>query len=439
LRWIDNSSNATLIDVERSAAPSTGFAAVAAVARGTSTYKDTNLASATTFYYRVRAATSSHRSSYSNVVSATTRAVATAPAAPTNLVATAGPRNRVLLRWNDTAQDETGYKIERSLLENSGFSQIGTAVSNATTFADDRTSPSTQYFYRVRATRTDVDPALDSSYSGTAGVRTPQTPPVLTAPATTTEGTFQVSWTFQWPGLVSTNDGYELQESFTSPTEGFARIHYTFGMNDHASPKTISLTRTPGTYYYRVRAILNTSTGEWSNVSSVLVAAPTARILRIVNDLASAPAGQNDWATWNQVIRLRIGPSESSVLNSTQHEKLWPFDSASASSLDHFDYIITPAFNQTTSYRDFALDSSIQAGATYYVFMQTGWWEFFADPFSGSTSWEKHMATVVGCNVNDTVYKWAFFWVSGHESGVTTVRASQFLPIGNFYGSPFCP
>ena len=77
-------------------------------------------------------------------------AVPTAPAAPTNLSATAVSSSQIDLTWTDNASNESGFRIERST-DAATFTQIGDVTSNVTTYADTSLSAATQYWYRVRA------------------------------------------------------------------------------------------------------------------------------------------------------------------------------------------------------------------------------------------------------------------------------------------------
>ena len=105
-------------------------------------------------------------------------------------------------------------------------------------------------------------------------------PPVLSA--TSSGGSINLSWTFVWPCgassigcLVSTSDHYELEESTTSATSGFAVVVRT--ANDvRTSPFTSILSRGAGTYYYRVRASTTYGFSPYSAVKSVVVSAPSA-------------------------------------------------------------------------------------------------------------------------------------------------------------------
>ena len=75
LDWTDNSDNEDGFVVERSLSMDSGFASVGTVAAGITTYTDTTVEGATTYYYRVAATRSAEVSTYSNVVNSTTAAV----------------------------------------------------------------------------------------------------------------------------------------------------------------------------------------------------------------------------------------------------------------------------------------------------------------------------------------------------------------------------
>jgi hypothetical protein len=73
----------------------------------------------------------------------------TAPAGPSNLQVAAGASDATLT-WTVNSTNENGFVIERST-DNYHFSQAGQVGVGATTFHDTGLSPSTIYFYRVRA------------------------------------------------------------------------------------------------------------------------------------------------------------------------------------------------------------------------------------------------------------------------------------------------
>ena len=76
LWWHDNSNNETSFTIERATSLDGPFVVVDTVGENVTTYKDTGLASGTTYYYRIRARTDTVRSPASPIVNATTTGLA---------------------------------------------------------------------------------------------------------------------------------------------------------------------------------------------------------------------------------------------------------------------------------------------------------------------------------------------------------------------------
>ena len=108
------------------------------------------------------------------------------PSAPTSLTATAVSSSQIDLAWTDTSGVETGFKVERKTGAGGSWAQIATTGANATTFQNTGLTPSTLYYYRVRASNA----AGNSGYSNEANAATSSAPQVLTsitvAPASAT-------------------------------------------------------------------------------------------------------------------------------------------------------------------------------------------------------------------------------------------------------------
>ena len=105
----------------------------------------------------------------------------TAPAAPSALVAQTLSTSEIFLAWNDNANNETGYLIERKPLGGT-YSQVGTAAANATEFTDLGLSEATFYTFRVRA---EGSAGTFSGYSNEAGEATNATVgPCVSGPST---------------------------------------------------------------------------------------------------------------------------------------------------------------------------------------------------------------------------------------------------------------
>jgi hypothetical protein len=89
------------------------------------------------------------------------------PAAPTSLIATAASSSQINLAWQNSATNQTGFKIDRST-DGVNFTQLTTLAASASTFSDSGLSASTKYYYRVRATNS----AGDSDNSNVASATT---------------------------------------------------------------------------------------------------------------------------------------------------------------------------------------------------------------------------------------------------------------------------
>lgn len=93
--------------------------------------------------------------------------VATIPAAPSGLTATAG-KQKLTLQWADNSNNETGFRVERAI-NGGAFAEIAVTAANVRTFTDPGLNKRNSYSYRVRAT----NGSGSSSYSNVA-TATPQ-------------------------------------------------------------------------------------------------------------------------------------------------------------------------------------------------------------------------------------------------------------------------
>jgi FtsP/CotA-like multicopper oxidase with cupredoxin domain len=73
------------------------------------------------------------------------------PAAPDELSAVAASGSAINLTWQDFANNETGFNIERSVDGGSNFDYLATVGANVTSFSDTGLEPVTTYWYRVNA------------------------------------------------------------------------------------------------------------------------------------------------------------------------------------------------------------------------------------------------------------------------------------------------
>jgi probable HAF family extracellular repeat protein len=88
-------------------------------------------------------------------------------AAPSGLIVPSASADRSTLVWTDNANNENGFKIERSR-DGATFTQVATVGPNLTSYVDAGLARSTTYYYRLRA----YNNAGNSPYSNTAVVKT---------------------------------------------------------------------------------------------------------------------------------------------------------------------------------------------------------------------------------------------------------------------------
>ncbi|MDD5113889.1 MAG: M12 family metallo-peptidase [Methylobacter sp.] len=85
-----------------------------------------------------------------DIVAAFRSTVSTAvPNAPSNLAASVQSASQINIAWTDNANDETGFRLERSA-DGINWSEIAVTNSNITSFSDTGLVASTTYQYRVR-------------------------------------------------------------------------------------------------------------------------------------------------------------------------------------------------------------------------------------------------------------------------------------------------
>jgi hypothetical protein len=265
LTWTDNSNNETGFRIERST-DGTNFTFLANAATNATSYPDTGLAAATKYYYRVQAIGSPTNSAFSNVASATTQSATSpgVPAAPTGLTAkgSTSVANAIDISWIDNANNETGYKIERST-DGKTFSPLAGGGPNTVFNRNTGLTPGRLYYYRVYA----VNAAGNSAYSNVVSATTtssggtttpPATPTALTATAVSTS---QINLT--WADNANNETGVRIERS----TDG---VNFTFLINAAVNATSYSNTglATGTKYYYRVQAIGSPTSSAFSNVAN---------------------------------------------------------------------------------------------------------------------------------------------------------------------------
>lgn len=251
LTWTNNSAGEDGTKIEYGINGSS-YSQIAIAPPGAVGYAITGLLSNQGYYFRVRAYSGSTHTSYSTAAFGTTGFNT-----PTSLIATGVSSTRIDLSWTDNALGEYAYKVERSNNPSSGFVQIGTTnpIGSSTTYADEGLTPSTTYYYRVRA----YDEDVHSAYSNVAtGATTLVAPSSLTA--TTISATqIDLAWTDNSTGET----GFRIERS---PSGTSWTIIATTAANATSYSDTSVLPLL--TYYYRVSAVGSTGVSSPSNMAA---------------------------------------------------------------------------------------------------------------------------------------------------------------------------
>ena len=193
-----------------------------------------------------------------HLVSDVVRGAGPVPDPPANLAANAVSASQINLSWTETNTSETGYLVERSLSQLTGFVEIADLPRDSVSYQDLGRAEGTRYYYRVRAYKQDSF----SPYSNTADATTPQTVPA--APSGLAASAFSSSRVdLSWTDGSFNEGGFRIERSSTSLGPWTSRG--TVAPNVRVFSDTGAAENT--TYFYRVVAF-NTAGSSFSNVAS---------------------------------------------------------------------------------------------------------------------------------------------------------------------------
>jgi hypothetical protein len=167
LTWADNSSDETGFQIQRSLSASGPWTGLATTSPSTVSYTDTLLSQGVLYYYRVRAFNTFGYSGFSGTVSAR---AASKPNVPLNFqvtVSATSSSSQIDLSWFDNSSNEDGFQIFRSL-DSIVWDGIATTSPNISGYSDTGLSPSTGYYYKIRA----FNPLGYSAFSNKASATT---------------------------------------------------------------------------------------------------------------------------------------------------------------------------------------------------------------------------------------------------------------------------
>ena len=240
--------------------------------RSTSTtFRDTGLAPNTTQYYRVFAINrGGEGADPSNVASATTRGLV--PRAPRQLTATARSASSIELDWrvplSSGGSSITGYRIEVSPNGRTRWTVVESDTrSRATDYTDTGLDPGTTRYYRVAAINDEGWGDWSNVADATTDVSAPDAPTDLTVVPSGVGGRNELllTWTRPASDGGSTITGYRIDVS-PNGTSGWT-VHVANTRSTATSYTHRGLSPST-TRHYRVAAINDEGTGDFSNVAS---------------------------------------------------------------------------------------------------------------------------------------------------------------------------
>lgn len=119
------------------------------VGAGSTTYTPSGLPQGTVLYAKIAGANACGIAAFSKFISFTT---SSAPNAPTNLILLGSSATSVTIKWNDNSSNETGFRVERSIDNDSTFLEVANNLgANTTIYISGNLTAGTTYYYRVRS------------------------------------------------------------------------------------------------------------------------------------------------------------------------------------------------------------------------------------------------------------------------------------------------
>jgi fibronectin type 3 domain-containing protein len=186
----------------------------------TTSYKDSGLAAATRYTYRVYASNAAGDSPFSAPAIATT--LPNPPAAPSGLAISGVSQTALRLDWQDNSASETAFQILRQKDGDPAFTAVGTVGTNLTTYTDRGLEAKTRYRYTVRAQNAGGSSA-DSKVAQAATLAEIPAAPDGLAVSILSDNAVELDWKDN-----STNEtGFRIERS----TDGGATFHPLAAVN----------------------------------------------------------------------------------------------------------------------------------------------------------------------------------------------------------------
>jgi fibronectin type 3 domain-containing protein len=282
------------------------------------------------------------------------------PNPPSGLTALETSSTSIDLSWIDESSDETGFRIERSLTTETGFTLITTTAANVITYSDAGLTAGTTYYYRIKA----INGGVSSAYSFETTATTPSIPAPPTGLTVTAASASSVS--VSWTDSSTDETGFQIERSLTS---GSNYVLITTTAADAIAFTDSNLTE--GTaYFYRVRAINLAGNSAYTSESTVTTLTPAPPF----GLLATATSATSINLSWSDGSNVETGfQIERSFISGSGFSSV---ATAVTDATAHLDDNLAP--NTTYFYRIRAIASSgsspytLEASATTPQSIPTG-------------------------------------------------------------------
>ena len=342
------SSGASYYQVYRGTSSSSYYASALSTWQNSTSYNDYSATAGTTYYYWVKAATSSSGANASNLSSSYDsgyRANNPTPQPPSGVSATDTYTDRITVTWN-ASSGASYYQVYRGTSSSSYYASALSTWQNSTSYNDYSATAGTTYYYWVKAATSssganasNLSSSYDSGYR--ANNPTPQPPSGVSATNTYTDR-ITVTWN------ASSGASYYQVYRGTSSSSYYASALSTWqnstSYNDYSA--------TAGTtYYYWVKAATSSSGANASNLSSSYDSGYRAN-----NPTPQPPSGVSATNTYTD--RITVTWNASSGASYYQVYRGTSSSSYYASALS--------TWQNSTSYNDY----SATAGTTYYYWVK---------------------------------------------------------------------
>ncbi|MDF2946651.1 MAG: in like serine protease [Bacillales bacterium] len=249
-------------------------------------FNNTNLATNTDYYYKIRAYTYVNSvkdyGNFSNVIKRKTMLI---PSVPTSVKAESISFDRAKISWG-AVSGASGYEV---YISSSTGKYYKVATTSALNYISTGLKTNSTYFYKVRSYRVEDSIKVYSNYSVVVNVKPIPSAPTKTSGTHSAKNAIKVSW-----ATVAGANGYEVYRS-TKKTGAYSKIAVTTknSYNNSALAKN-------KTYYYKVRAYRNVGKtkvfGTFSTIVSVrTLYAPSAP----TSVVASSVSGSDIKVSWS--------------------------------------------------------------------------------------------------------------------------------------------